>query len=136
MSSDATQTLPEQIFAAIEARDFDRIDQLFADDYVEHAAMGDVHGREAFKDFLRGWFAAFPDMTMTVSDVVQEGNIVYWTLSYSGTNTGEFNGMPPTGKHVNVTSALNKGLIRDGKAIEHWQGNDAMELMRQLGMMP
>lgn len=131
------QVLIERIFEELaNQRKLDLIDELFTEDYVEHSPMGEVRGREALKQYFQSWFSAFPDMKMSVSDLVTEGDLAYWTVSYTGTNTGEVMGMPPTGKKVDVRVALNKGIMRDGKAAEHWQGNDALDMMQQLGMMP
>lgn len=96
---------------------------------------GDIHGREAFKQYVAGWRQGFPYLHSEVLDIITEGEVVYWTVRFTGTNAGAFNGTPATGKQVDVM-ALNKGIIRDGRGVEHWTGNDAFQLMQQLGLMP
>jgi predicted ester cyclase len=119
----------------VNQKQLDKIDEYFAEDYVEHSPTGDIQGRDAFKQFVAGFLAAFPDSHNEVSDYVSDGDLAYWTVRWTGTHTGEFNGIPATGKKVDIL-ILNKGVTRDGKAVEHWTGNDALALMMQLGVMP
>lgn len=137
MAPDDTRTMIRRVFDAIGKGDMDTIDELFAEDYVEHDPMqGDIHGREAFKQFLQGWRAAFPDTQFEVSNIISDGDLAAWMVRFTGTNSGSLMGMPPTGKKVDVTG-LNMGRINaEGKAVEHWTGNDVVQLLQQLGLMP
>lgn len=54
---------------------------------------------------------------------------------FRGTHTGEFFGIPPTGKSVTF-SGMHLMRIADGKIAEHWGNNDDLGLMRQLGVVP
>ncbi len=129
--------LIERIFEEVfNQKRLEVIDELFAQDYVEHhPVMGDLHGREAFKELCRQWFRAFPDMKNTISDIVIDGDLAYWKARFTGTHTGELNGIPPTGKRIDILG-INKGIKRNGQAVEHWTGNDFAQMMQQLGLMP
>src|ERR1700736_143286 len=111
-----------------------RIDELFTPDYVNHAP-GLPPGREAEKQLNSASFAAFPDARVTIEDLVAEGDKVVARVSYRGTHTGDFMGIPPTGKQFIVTGA---GVFRvaDGKIAEQWSNLDMLSLMQQLGAMP
>jgi len=62
------------------------------------AAGGTVSGREAILKVYRGWFAGFPDVTVDWKDLLIDGDRVVQTAMMSGTDTGGFMGLPPTGK--------------------------------------
>ena len=126
----------EAIFDVFNRRAFDELDEIFHPDYVEHSPMGDVHGVPAFKDYVSGWIAAFPDGRFAVSNVVVEDDMAAWQVRFRGTNTGSLMGMPPTGKSVDVPGVQMGRLSDDGRPIEHWNGNDMLILMQQLGLIP
>ena len=73
----------------------------------------------------------FFDVEETISDGDQI--IVRWTAR--GTNTGDYFGIPPSGKPIEITG-MNSWVTRDGKAIEGWVNRDDMGLMQQLGVIP
>ena len=111
-----------------------KIDELFNTDYVNHTP-GLPPGREAEKQLNSVSFAAFPDARVTIEDLVAEGDKVAARVSYRGTPTGDFMGIPPTGKQFIVTGA---GVFRvaDGKIAEQWSNLDMLSLMQQLGAIP
>jgi predicted ester cyclase len=98
--------------------------------------MGDLHGVAAFKEYLQSWLAAFPDARFSVSNIIVEGDYAAWQAHLEGTNTGPLMGMPPTGKHVEVSGVQMGRLSDDERPIEHWTGNDMIVLMQQLGLVP
>jgi predicted ester cyclase len=80
---------------------------------------------------LVGFRAAFPDIQITVEEVVAEGHWISFRSRMRGTHLGEFLGRPPTGKQVEVI-LLDMIRIEDGQFIEHWGGPDLFDLLRQL----
>lgn len=112
------------------------LDELIADDYVEHLLPPGVPpGREGLKIFISVLHAAFPDGKLTIDEMVAEGDTVATRLTFHGTHTGEFQGIPPTGKKVTVP-ALDMIRIIDGKAVEHWGGPNQFALLQQIGVIP
>jgi predicted ester cyclase len=81
------------------------------------------------------WFAAVPDLAATIDDMIASGDKVFVRSTISGTQTGEFLGMPPTGKSFSIGS-MDIVRIQDDQAIEHWGIQDTMAMMTQLGLMP
>jgi predicted SnoaL-like aldol condensation-catalyzing enzyme len=111
------------------------IDELFTDDYVDHGPMGDMQGREAFKQLVAQWREAVPDVHCRVENVIVEGDLAAWTVHTTGTHTGDGLGFPATGKRFETVSA-NIGRITDGRAHEHWAEQGMFPMLVQLGIIP
>jgi predicted ester cyclase len=78
---------------------------------------------------------AFPDCRFTIDDMIAEGDQVVTKKTFTGTHTGELNGIPPTGKRVTLRFA-DFMRIRDGKIVEHWLSMDQLSFLQQLGVLP
>src|SRR5438046_3579592 len=82
------------------------IDKVTAENYVDHtAAPGMPHGREGEKQWFLMLRAAFPDGRTTIDDIIAEGDKVVVRGTMTGTQSGEFMGLPAPGKRV-TTSGL------------------------------
>jgi predicted ester cyclase len=126
----------ERVFDALNRRALDELDDIFHPDYVGHTPMGDLEGVPAFKEWAKRWLDAFPDAEFGISNVIVEGDLAAWQPRFGGTNTGPLMGMPPTGRKVDVVGLHMGRLSEDGRPIEHWDGNDMLLLMQQLGLVP
>ena len=113
----------------------DAADELFTDDYVDHGPMGDMQGRDTFKQLVLQWRAAVPDVYCRVDNVFAEGDLAGWTVHTTGTHTGDGLGFPATGKRFETVSA-NIGRIRDGRACEHWAEQGMFPMLVQIGVIP
>jgi len=130
---DNTATL-RRMYDLINARDIDAFGDCLADDFVEHEELpGGDPTRNGVKDFFRMQIAAFPDLAMTVQDVIDGGDTVVARVQFTGTHQGEFMGMPATGRRVDVPLIDIMRFADDGLVREHWGVFDAMAMMRQLG---
>jgi len=113
------------------------IDEVFAANYVHHdpANVDSVGGLEDVKHHIATLRHAFPDLEFSIHDEIADENniVVRWTVS--GTHTGDYFGIPPTGRKFSVTG-MNHWKMANGKAIEGWVSRDDLGLMRQLGLMP
>ena len=89
---------------------------------------------DAWTKFLEGFVNGFPDLRLTVKDAVGEGDLVAQRVQFEGTQTGEFQGLPPTHRKVSF-SGLELNHFVDGKVVEHWFQLDALGLLQQLGLM-
>ncbi len=94
-----------RIFEGHRKRNLDAIDELFAEDFVNHSPMiGCAPDREGLKDsFLRS-FEAFPDIQYTLNDQIAEGDKVVTHFTMTGTHNGPFLGNQPTGNTFEVSS--------------------------------
>jgi steroid delta-isomerase-like uncharacterized protein len=118
-----------------EAR-FDRLDDFLAPSYaIQEAPPGTAPGREGVRQVVTMFRTAFPDMTITLDEVVAEGDTVAALSTLRGTHRGEFMGVAPTGKTVSVTS-LTMVRLEGGRLTKSWVKNDVASLMRQLGAGP
>lgn len=115
---------------------YDIIDDLVADDFVEHQAMpGMPSGKDALRVFTETFRNAFPDLKAETLATCVQGDEVWAHTRITGTHQGEFNGIPPTGKSFSI-EAFDRVKTKDGKAIEHWGASDDLGMMTQLGVIP
>jgi steroid delta-isomerase-like uncharacterized protein len=110
-------------------------DRYYAEDVVYHGNDGDIRGRENVKAYLQTFMTALPDLKLTVEDIFGEGDRVFSRARLQGTNTGEFNGMPPTGRSIDISWIMNACRLQDGRIVEEWEILDQLELVRQLGLV-
>ncbi|MBV9282463.1 MAG: ester cyclase [Chloroflexi bacterium] len=90
---------------------------------------------EGWKESYAPFAAAFPDLHATVEDVIAEDDRVAARLVSRGTHRDAFQGVPATGKRIEMSS-MAMWRVRDGKIAEHWINLDALGLLQQLGAMP
>lgn len=100
-----------------------------------HHSRGGTLGAQQVASAMGSVMQAFPDLKMTIEDMVAEGDKVASLLTLTGTHTGEFLGIVPTGKKVSVSL---QGLVRidDGKVAEHWGVADGLAMLEQLSLIP
>jgi steroid delta-isomerase-like uncharacterized protein len=134
MSTDRNKAVYRQFIqeAFNEAR-FDHLDALVASDYVVHdRPPGLPTGRDAVPAIVASMRAAFPDLTLTIDELVAEGDVVCARSTFRGTHRGPIFGVAATGRAVEV-SGLTMVRFRDGQLIESWVRNDQTGLLAQLG---
>ena len=133
---DHEETL-RRCYELLNAGDVDGFGDLLSDDFVEHEETpGLAPTKDGVKAFFRMYLAAFPDLRMDPVDVLPSGDKVVARVKATGTNTGEFMGMPATGKSVDVQLIDIMRFGDDGLVHEHWGVFDAMAMMQQLGFAP
>jgi predicted ester cyclase len=99
-------------------------------DLVNHA-QGGAYDREAWREVDKAMFPAFADLRFQVLDQLQEGDKVATRFSISGTHTGDFHGIPPSGNSATMTiTAID--IVADGKIAEHWAVMDRTAFRDQL----
>lgn len=114
----------------------DLIDEYVDEDYVEHntASPEDIHGREGYKANVEMVREAFPDMDVTVEDVVAEDDRVAFRYTITGTHEGELMGIDSTGAEVAI-SGMAIARFEDGEVVEDWSHVDLFGLLQQLGVV-
>ena len=110
----------------------DIVDELAAADYVNHAGG---FGREGHKQYLRAVGAAFSSIDIAIEDLIAEGDkvVIRWTLK--ATHTGEYMGVPATGKQVEM-KGMSMYRLANAKIVEDWSSSDQLGFMQQLGLVP
>jgi steroid delta-isomerase-like uncharacterized protein len=111
-------------------------DELFAPNYEHHDASTLDFGRgpESEKKRATLYRTAFPDIQLTIEEVIAEGEIVMTRWSCRGTHNGDLSGIAPTGKQINI-SGVTIARLANGKMAESWVNWDALGLMQQLGVV-
>jgi len=126
-----------RLYELVNAGDVDGFGEMLADDFIEHEETpGLAPTKDGVMQFFRMYIAAFPDLRFTAEDVLVSGDKVVARARATGTHQGEFMGIPPTGKSVDVQLIDIIRFSDDGLAREHWGVFDAMTMMQQLGVIP
>jgi len=128
------QRLAEAFVEMLNTHNPDLVDSFVATDYRNHNAFVD-DGREANRQFWAGFFAALPDLTATMEDLIVSGDRVVGRFVYRGTHLGEFMGIPPSGRPVEMRS-IDIWRVADGLFVEHWDELNTLEFFQQLGALP
>src|SRR2546427_2399319 len=129
MASEEGMALGRRIVDALNTGNLTAIDEVFAPGYVDRTPNpGTTPDREGFKQGLTKFRTAFPDFRYTIEDEIVVGDKLVHRLTGRGTQKGEFQGVPATGKYASW-SEIHIGRVANGKVVEHWGLGD------QLGMM-
>jgi len=115
--------------------DLDAVDQLLTDDFRPHTWGPMPPGRDGVKEAIQRVSAGLSDTKMAVEDVIAEGDRVAVRLTSSAVQSGEFMGMPPSGKRYEI-GEIHIFRVQDGRIAEHWHQADFMGMMKQLGATP
>ena len=111
-------------------------DDIVAEYFIEHIPFpGQGPRRDGLKTALQFMFTGFPDMKWTVLEQIAEGDNVVTRFSWTGTYQGEFMGIPPTGKSVEVWGVV-RDVVRKILFVERRIIMDTVSLLQKLGVMP
>jgi len=133
-TEEANKETVRQLYAAIDAQDYDRINPLISQDMVMTVAgmPGTLDGDGAIA-MMKEFYTAFPDLTHVIEDMVAEGDRVVIRVRLEATHQGEFMGIPATGKKVSY-AGMQILTIEDGVCTGNWAIDDNLTFMMQLGM--
>ena len=137
-STDDTETTEKtakavvrRYFEAFNDRDEDRLRELLAEDVVEHGVHREVHGVDDVVALLDAHFEPFPDYAGSGETVLAEDDVVAVRYTASGTHSGEYRDVPPTGHEVEWTG-MAMYRIEDDRIAEIWIEEDRLGLLEQL----
>ena len=120
----------------INNKNLNAANDLVAEDFTEHIPFpGQEPGREGLKFVLHSMFTGFPDMNWTVHEQIAEGEKVVTRFTWTGTHKGDFMGIPPTNKTVEVWGVV-IDVVRNKLFTESRIIMDSISLLQQLGVMP
>jgi len=114
-------------------KELSNLHKYMQDDYIQHNPLV-PQGAAGFKTFFADWFKAVPDWSYTLTKIVSEGDTVWAYGTYSGTQTGDWLGIPTTHKRYSI-HAVDIFRIENGKLAEHWDVIDTYGLFKQLGVI-
>jgi steroid delta-isomerase-like uncharacterized protein len=136
MSTEENKAVIRRITEGLSQKDVAVIDELCTPDFVNHdPANQEVRSREDYKQWVTGFFVAFPDLHFSLEDILAEGDKVAYRFTIRATHSGSWRGAAPTGKSTTVTG-IAIARLRDGKSAELWTITDALGLVQQLGLIP
>jgi steroid delta-isomerase-like uncharacterized protein len=136
MSAEENKAIVRRMFAELNQGNLAIIDELVAPEYVEHVAGGqEIVGPAGLKQFIAQFATAFPDLQLTVEEMIGEQDKVVTRFTMRGTHRGELMGIAPTGKQVSVPVVL-ISHIANGQFVEDWEIIDQLGLLQQLGAIP
>jgi predicted ester cyclase/quinol monooxygenase YgiN len=115
----------------------DIIDQLFSPDFVEHEELppGMPANREGVKLLFTQLHGAFSNLHGDIEGTMAQDDRVMFRMRWHATHTGDFFGVPPTGKDVSF-QVIDEVRVENGKLVEHWGLLDLFGIMSQLGVIP
>lgn len=124
-----------RLYDIVASGTFDQADEIIAVDMVDHnPPPGAGQGLAGFKATARMLHSAFPDMQITIDQLIAEDDMVAARFTMRGVHRGELMGMAPTGKEVTVTG-MDIMRFKDGKGVEHWANQDDLGMMQQFGLI-
>lgn len=115
----------------------EELSRFVATDVVFHDAPipGLPPGIEGVKHIPAFWRSVFPDMHISIEDLITEGDMVVQRFTMHGTQNGNLMGIPPTGKQVTM-GGINFFRLADGKIVERWGIADTVSALQQIGVLP
>lgn len=130
-------TTMRRAYELISEGDIDGFGGLVAAGFVEHEETpGIPPTKEGVLELFRGYRATFPDMRMDVEEIIASGDKTVARVTVSGTQDGEFMGMSPSGRRVQVRLIDIMRFDDDGLIAEHWGVVDMLSMLQQLGAIP
>ena len=134
MSSETNIAALERMAELVNTGNLDALDEVVDANAVDHdPAPGQGTGPQGFKDFFSALRTAFPDLALEPVTVFADDEHVAMAYTINGTQDGEFQGIPATGKRISARG-VEIVKFRDGRLIERWGSSDELGIMAQLGM--
>ena len=112
------------------------IEEVYAPNFVWHEPDQDIQSYEQASQFVSAFFKGFPDINITVEDVIAEGEQVVTRYTIRGTHQGQTDAFgPPTERQVEL-QGITIHRFEDGKIVEEWEAYDNLSVLQQLGLVP
>lgn len=137
MSVEENKRIVRRIYEELwDQRKLEVAEEVIAEDAVnfDTGFVPGSFGPDDMKGTVRMVTAGFPDNRHRVEEMFAEGDMVVERVTLTGTHGGEFMGIPPTGRKIEVQE-IHIYRLKDGKAVEHRVGRDDLGAMRQLGIV-
>lgn len=135
MLTEQNKAIALQFYKAFDERKIDQALELLAPNFIAHmAGMPKPLDGAEFKQFGMSFYLAFSQSQHIFDQVIVAEDKVVTCGTFTATHLGEFQGLPPTGKQINL-SIMHIDRVENGKIVEHWGQGDALGLMQQLGIV-
>jgi predicted ester cyclase len=129
-----------QVIEAFNTGDQRNVSQFISPEYFNHESQvdpvrGQLRGPEEFIDTIKNNRIAFPDLHHEEQAIITQGNMVVSIINVTGTNTGNFFILPPTGNKISYEAVHIYRIGEDGKIVEHKAIRDDLTFLAQLGVV-
>ena len=116
----------------VNSQDLNLLDELLVSDYENKQLV--LKSLEDLKQILRRQYRGFHDIHRTIEGIIADDDTVWIRVKITGTHTGEYRGIAPTGRKV-VMAAVPAYRIVDGKIVEGWSVWNPLDMFKQLGVI-
>jgi len=134
MSLEKNKAIIRKVIEAVNKQNLALLDEVIASDCVYHMNAQQIQGLEVLKQVIEEEIKGFPDLHVTIEDIMAEGDKVCVRIKETLTHTSEFRGLAPTGKKLTDTAVAIFRIV-DGKVVEGWGLYDQMDFFKQLGVI-
>ena len=139
-AAEANEAIMRRFYREVlEAGSMAAVTELIAPGFIDHIPQPlpgqPTTGPDAITSFVGMLHTAIPDLRVAVHEVMADENTVMARVTWTGTHTGMFMGIDPTGKRIRATG-FDLARIADGKFVEHWGQIDVLGILDQLGFLP
>ena len=110
------------------------VDEIYAADFVNHSPFPNTTpDREGIKQGIKNVLNAFPDVELTIEDLIAENDKVVERVTATGTHKGEYMGIIPTNKPITFPVII-INRFADNKIVERWSLADSLAMIQQFGI--
>ncbi len=137
VSKEQNNATQEKLASAAMSGDLDAFDEVFSPDVVDHDPAPDQGpGPDGFKTFFSALRTAFPDLHIEVQHSVEDDDNIAIAYTLTGTHDGDFEGIEPTGKKIEIRGMQIARFDDDAKIVERWGSSDELGILKQLDAAP
>jgi predicted ester cyclase len=138
MSLEENKAVVRRLFATINSGALDELPRLVAPDVADHNAVifMQPEGPGGVDEGIRLLLKGFPDLHLGTQDLLAEGDKVVVRVTMSGTNTGDYRGLPAPTQQYFESEAIAILRIANGRIAELWGTADRLRMLTQLGIIP
>ena len=115
--------------------DLTNLSRFIAPDYLDHNSPEGPVGPDSVRSHMEALRKTFPDFSITLHEVIVEGELVASRVTGAGTHLGEWMGIKPSGKTITLRG-INIDRVRNGLIAEHWGEADTLGMLIQMGVDP
>lgn len=132
---DLMKRVTRKVIEALNQANPDTLDETHDPNAVWHGPGGkEIRGITGIKEMVSGYTTAFPDLKMTVEDLVAEGDRIACHWRVVGTHDGPLGDIPATGRKIDIHGHIVSRFKR-GKIVEEFESFDELGMLKQLGVV-